>query len=71
MRQMPDESESFNEVNKIWGDIMAYTTKNPNILVIIEYPNIMNTLKECNSILESIKKGLNNYLEKKRLVFPR
>lgn len=68
---MPDESESFNEVNKIWGDIMAYTIKNPNILVVIEYPNMMNTLKECNCILESIKKGLNNYLEKKRLVFPR
>lgn len=71
MRQMPEESENFNGVNKIWEEIMNFTIKNPRILDVIEYPNMMGTLKECNSVLENIKKGLNNYLEKKRLVFPR
>lgn len=71
MRQMPEESERFSDVNKVWNDIMEYAIKNPQILQVIEYPDMMNTLKNCNATLEGIKKGLNEYLEKKRLVFPR
>lgn len=68
---MPEESERFSDVNKTWTDIMDYAIKNPQILQVIEYPDMMNTLKNCNATLEGIKKGLNEYLEKKRLVFPR
>lgn len=71
MRQMPEESERFNDINRIWNDIMNYAIKNKQILIVIEYQNMMSTLKECNVMLESIKKSLNNYLEKKRLIFPR
>jgi len=68
---MPEESDRFNDVNKTWNDIMSFTIQNPQILIIIEYPDIMSTLQKSNIILEGIKKGLNSYLEKKRLVFPR
>lgn len=68
---MPEESERFNDINKTWNDIMNYAIQNPQILVVIEYPNIMNILKESNATLEGIKKSLNEHLEKKRLIFPR
>lgn len=71
MRQMPEESERFNNINKMWTDIMNYAIENPEVLAVIEYPDIMNILNESNTTLESIKKSLNEYLEKKRLIFPR
>ena len=71
MRQMPEESERFNDIHKTWDEMMSFTVENPQILIIIEYPDIMSTLQKCNAILEGIEKGLNEYLEKKRLIFPR
>lgn len=32
---------------------------------------VLESLVECNKIMETINAGVNNYLEKKRLFFPR
>jgi dynein heavy chain len=71
MAQMPVEGRKFRVVDKTWREIMSETAMNPKMLVVIKIPNLLNKLSESNILLEDIQKGLNEYLEKKRLFFPR
>lgn len=50
---------------------MAATSKNPHVLTATDYPNLLEILRNNNVMLDGIQKGLNDYLEKKRLFFPR
>ncbi|MGH0140104.1 UNVERIFIED_CONTAM: hypothetical protein FKN15_000554, partial [Acipenser sinensis] len=45
--------------------------KDTRVLVATAQPNMLGRLQESNALLEDIQKGLNTYLEKKRLFFPR
>lgn len=71
MRQMPTEARHFKQVDKTWRAIQANTIKDTHVLEATEYRNMYNLLKENNALLDEIQKGLNDYLEKKRLFFPR
>jgi dynein heavy chain len=71
MRQMPTEGKRFGVVDKIWRDTMDYCEDNSLVLKMCDKPDLLQQLKECNSELELIQKGLNQYLEVKRLYFPR
>lgn len=52
-------------------DVMRNTVRDPAVLVATSYAGLLEKLRECNSLLDRINKGLNAYLEKKRLFFPR
>lgn len=71
MAQMPVEGRKYKMVDKTWRDIVGDAGSNPKILVVTALPNLLNKLKESNILLEDIQKGLNEYLERKRLFFPR
>ncbi|KAJ3217583.1 Dynein heavy chain 7, axonemal [Dinochytrium kinnereticum] len=71
MRQMPAEGKRFVSVNKTWKDIMAHTALDRRVLHVTALPGLLAKLKESNGELELIQKGLNQYLEVKRLFFPR
>lgn len=71
MRQMPEEGKAFQKVDASWRQLMESTNKDPNVLLATDYPNLLKVLRELNGLLEVIQKGLNEYLEKKRLYFPR
>lgn len=71
IRQMPEEARNFKAVDSIWRKIMINTVNNRKVLEATNYPNMLKLLKDCSEMFEQIQKGLNEYLEKKRLFFPR
>lgn len=71
MRQMPTEARNFKQVDKTWRAIQHNTIQDTHVLVATEYKHMLQLLKQNNSLLDDIQKGLNDYLEKKRLFFPR
>ncbi|ROL53285.1 Dynein heavy chain 7, axonemal [Anabarilius grahami] len=71
MKQMPEEGRLFQIVNKHWKEVMTHCVKDPMILPATSLPGLFEKLHESYNLLENIMKGLNAYLEKKRLFFPR
>ncbi|KAI9224756.1 dynein heavy chain and region D6 of dynein motor-domain-containing protein [Blastocladiella britannica] len=71
MSQMPEEGKKFRAVDASWRKIMTRTVEEQAIMVVTAHEGMLDELKGDNLLLEQILKGLNNYLELKRLAFPR
>jgi dynein heavy chain len=69
--QLPQEGERFKKVDKSWRDMMKTALAAPLVLDIVKIEGIMDNLTFMNVLLDKIQKGLNAYLEQKRLYFPR
>lgn len=71
MQQMPVEGRLFREVDRSWREIMALTSETIDALKVFRLPNFLQNLEVAHEKLETVQKGLNDYLETKRLFFPR
>eukprot|EP00898_Chlorokybus_atmophyticus_P008353 jgi/Chlat1/8519/Chrsp80S07812 len=71
MNQMPAEGQRFRSVDGVWRRIMEAVQRTPKMLEMADTKNLLEDLRECNQSLDVITKGLNHYLETKRLAFPR
>ncbi|XP_063529439.1 dynein axonemal heavy chain 7-like [Cydia strobilella] len=70
-QQIPEEGRRFSAVDKMWREIMKACFTEPRVLDVITIEKMVDRLKRSNNLLELVQKGLNAYLEKKRLYFPR
>lgn len=70
-RQLPDASKIFSHVDNSWKTIMRRTNENPHVLTAGTFPGIKETLQQHNVHLDKIQKNLEDYLETKRMAFPR
>ena len=69
--QMPEEGRKFGIVDSHWREIMTETSKDNRVIQATDQLNMLSKLVEANKLLDEIQKGLNDYLEKKRLFFSR
>ncbi|KAI8818687.1 dynein heavy chain and region D6 of dynein motor-domain-containing protein [Fimicolochytrium jonesii] len=70
-RQLPDEARMFSQVDRSWKDTMRKVHRNPNAMKSGTTPGLLETMQQNNVLLDQIQKCLEDYLESKRLLFPR
>ncbi|KAK5899926.1 hypothetical protein CesoFtcFv8_009352 [Champsocephalus esox] len=70
-RQLPAESKMFLKVDKSWKAIMAKVKMFPNAMKAATQPDLLETFQHNNELLDEIQKCLEDYLESKRVIFPR
>ncbi|XP_025831878.1 dynein heavy chain 7, axonemal-like [Agrilus planipennis] len=70
-QQMPEEGRKFSAMDKSWREIMKAVESDPKVMEVVEIDKMLEKLQKCTALLDAVQRGLNNYLEKKRLYFPR
>ena len=68
---MQNESRLFKDIDKTWKMIMEMVESNPNVLYITESNGVLDMLKKSDDTVREILNGLDKYLSKKCLDFPR
>jgi dynein heavy chain len=71
MNQMRQHGTIFREVDREWKRLMAKVANDPTSSAVWEIDGLGKLLKLCQTKLEEVTKGLNQYLESKQGLFPR
>ncbi|KAI9346257.1 dynein heavy chain and region D6 of dynein motor-domain-containing protein [Obelidium mucronatum] len=61
----------FQQVDRSWKDAMRKVSRNPNAMKSGTIPGLLEAFQQNNGLLDQIQKCLEDYLESKRLLFPR
>jgi len=69
-KQLPSESAQFETINNSWVDIMNKLVKTRRVIDITQ-DEMLSRLNHMNAVLDKINHSLDQYLEKKRQLFPR
>lgn len=69
--QLPLESKRFSSVDRMWRKTLQQAYVTPHILGMCSSQKLLETYIESNKMLDSVQKGLADYLETKRLAFAR
>ncbi|KAJ8931053.1 hypothetical protein NQ314_016082, partial [Rhamnusium bicolor] len=69
--QMPEEGTLFKEVNDTYKRYIDVVMRDPRVFETAGAVGVLESMEYCCELLERINDGVTNYLEKKRLFFPR
>ncbi|XP_064890245.1 dynein axonemal heavy chain 17 isoform X3 [Columba livia] len=69
--QLPEESKLFDTIDEEFKVIMADAVKTPKVIEATNKPGLYDKLEELQKRLAVCEKALAEYLETKRLAFPR
>lgn len=70
-KQLPTEAERFATVDKTWRKILDNANRAPQALKFCPSDKLLEDFKHSNKLLGLVQRGLNDYLESKRVAFPR
>uniref|UniRef100_A0A8C5KDU7 Dynein axonemal heavy chain 1 n=1 Tax=Jaculus jaculus TaxID=51337 RepID=A0A8C5KDU7_JACJA len=70
-RQLPVESKRYQTMERIWRKIMKNAYENREVINVCADQRLLDSLRDCNKLLDLVQKGLSEYLETKRNAFPR
>ncbi|XP_030213444.1 dynein heavy chain 1, axonemal [Gadus morhua] len=70
-RQLPVEAKRYQSMERMWRKIMKSAFENRQVIEVCPNARLLDSLRECNKLLEQVQKGLSEYLETKRGAFPR
>lgn len=69
--QLPDVAKNFDDIDKSFRQHMIDTSKQPNVYECCTIPGRLETFQNLSSGLEKCQKSLTEYLNSKRMIFPR
>uniref|UniRef100_A0A8D0H5U7 Dynein axonemal heavy chain 17 n=1 Tax=Sphenodon punctatus TaxID=8508 RepID=A0A8D0H5U7_SPHPU len=69
--QLPEDSKRFDSIDKDFKELMADAVKTPNVVEATNKPGLYDKLEALQKSLALCEKALAEYLETKRLAFPR
>lgn len=70
-RSLPTEKHQFVGVDNNWHSIMEGTRLTPQVLARCQDESLLRTLSDSNNTLEVVLRKLQQFLETKRMAFPR
>ncbi|KAM6111100.1 LOW QUALITY PROTEIN: dynein axonemal heavy chain 17 [Pterocles gutturalis] len=69
--QLPEDSKRFDAINEDFKELVADAVKTPNVVEATNKPGLHDKLEALQKRLAVCEKALAEYLETKRLAFPR
>ncbi|KAG9392138.1 Dynein heavy chain and region D6 of dynein motor [Carpediemonas membranifera] len=70
-RQLPVESQKFARVDTMWNQHMASVHARPGVIAVLGIEGLKDKFVQANQALDEIQKSLEDYLQTKRIAFPR
>ncbi|XP_072521546.1 dynein axonemal heavy chain 1 [Salminus brasiliensis] len=70
-RQLPLEGRRYQTMERTWRKVMKGANDNRQVIELCPDTRLLDSLRDCNKLLEQVQKGLSEYLETKRGAFPR
>ncbi|KAK0087408.1 hypothetical protein PV325_001063 [Microctonus aethiopoides] len=69
--QLPDDTKRFDTIDRDFKELLEEMLSTPNIVKATNKPNLLERLEKLQEQLSICEKALTNYLDTKRLAYPR